>query len=254
MRIGVLALSGALLFPAVAAAQADPGFTVDPNPNVLPFAPFAVTPYVGFRLPYGTGDYFVQLQDGTQFRIRDERGGGAAIGLQVEGQVHGPLSVVAAGTYSAGTPDDVFIQTGAESISIIRLDGPEVWFAKLGLSYRLPDPSPDTRRYHPAAAVSVAPAMVWTRPRGFEGFGEELTRDRQHLALNLAADVSQRLGSRGLALHFGVENYFTFWNSGGTRLRDEALFREVFSEPVTVLYDRTHANLLMLRGGLSFRF
>jgi hypothetical protein len=252
MRIGLLALSGALLFPAAAAAQMDQGLAPEAHPAVLPFARIAVTPYVGFRVPYGTGDYYVTFTDGSQLIVRDERGGGSALGLMVEGQVHGPLSVVAAGTFTSGTPDDVIIPV-EDGFQRIRYDGPNIFFAKAGLSYRLPEPDPDDRRFHPSAALSVAPAMVWTRPRGFDGFHRELTRDRRHFALSVSADAAQRIGTRGLAFSLGLENYLTFWNAEGIRARDEALFRDLFQQPVGVLYDRTHANILLLRAGLSFR-
>jgi hypothetical protein len=104
-----------------------------------------VTPYLGFRVPYGTGDYYLTFTDGSQLVVRDERGGGSALGLMVEGQVHGPLSVVAAGTFSTGTPDDVFIPF-EDGVQRIRFDGPNIFFARAGLSYRLPEPDPD----HPA--------------------------------------------------------------------------------------------------------
>jgi hypothetical protein len=252
MRIGLLALSGALLFPAAAAAQMDQGHAPEPHPAVLPFAGFAVTPYLGFRVPYGTGDYYLTFTDGSQLVVRDERGGGSALGLMVEGQVHGPLSVVAAGTFSTGTPDDVFIPF-EDGVQRIRFDGPNIFFARAGLSYRLPEPDPDTRRFHPAAALSVGPAMVWTRPRGFDDFGVELSRNRSHFALSVAADAAQRIGTRGLAFSLGLENYLTFWNAEGIRARDEALFTDLFQQPVGVLYDRTHANILLLRAGVSFR-
>lgn len=254
MRIGVLALAAAMVFPAAAAAQTGPGFATEPHPNVLPFARFSVTPFVGLRVPYGSGTYYLLFDDGSQLRLNDERGGGTALGLQAEAQILGPLSFVASGTYTAGNEDDVIVRESGTEIGRLRFDGPAIWFAKAGLSYRLPDPSPDTRRYHPSAAITVAPAMVFTRPRGFAGADPEITRSRRHFALNLAADASHRIGTRGLAVHLGLEDYITFWDGGGTRLRDETLFREVFEEPVLVVYDRTHANLLLLRMGLSYRF
>jgi hypothetical protein len=254
MRIGVLALAAAMVVPAAVQAQANPGFVPEPHPNVLSFARFAVTPFVGLRVPYGSGTYYLLFDDGTQFRLNEDRGGGTALGLQAEAQIAGPLNFVASGTYSSGNEDVVHFRDGSTDLGSIRFDGPAIWFAKAGLSYRIPDPAPDTRRYHPSAAITVAPAVVFTRPRGFDGAGAEIRRNRQHFALNLGVDAAHRIGSRGLALHLGVEDYITFWNASGMRVRDEALFGEVFEEPVLVVYDRTHSNLFIMRLGVSFRF
>jgi hypothetical protein len=253
MRIRVLALAGALLLPAAAHAQTGTGY-VNPNPNVLPFARFAVTPFVGIQVPYGASTLFLLAEDGTQYQVESARGGGAAAGLMVEGQVLGPLSVVVAGTYAAGDGDDTSIFLNGDRRFLIRTDGPSMVFAKAGVSYRLPEPSPDVRRFHPLAAVTVAPAVVWTRPRGFSQWPEEVNRTNTHFALNLGLDAAQRLGSRGLALHFGFEDYITFWNTGGLRAADEIFLGDVVQQDVAVVYDRTYNHLMVLRAGLSFRF
>jgi hypothetical protein len=62
------------------------------------------------------------------------------------------------------------------------------------------------------------------------------------------------LGSRGLALTFSVEDYFTFLDEDRIRVRDEALLGEFFEEPVVITYNEDTNNILVLRAGVSWRF
>ena len=82
MRFGVLALAGLLALPAAAAAQNEGGFAAEPRAELVPFTRFAITPWVGFRVPYGSGEYFVLTETGgEQISVDEDRGGGVAVGL-----------------------------------------------------------------------------------------------------------------------------------------------------------------------------
>jgi hypothetical protein len=253
MRLGVLVLGGLLALPAAAPGQVGDAFAADPSPQLVPYTSFAVTPWLGLRLGHGSGEYFV-FTETTQLRVTEARGGGAAVGLNLEGRITGPLNLVAGLAYTAASQDEItFVSLNGTEVTF-RSDGPAVLFAKAGLQYRIPDPLRDDRRYHPAAYVSVAPAVVvmdWPR---FEGFGSEVSGTATNFAINLAFDALTNIGSRGLALSLGLEDYITFWNRGRTRIRDETLIGEFLDGPVTIDYDSRASNLLMLRIGASWRF
>jgi hypothetical protein len=257
MRFGVLALAGLLTLPAVAAAQDDGGFASQPPADLVPFTRFAVTPWVGVRVGYGFGDYFVFTEAGDQYRLDERRGGGASLGVNAEYQLTGPLNLVGGVAYSAANEDEVYISTtGATPTtqSFIN-DGPEIWFLKLGGQYRLPDPVPDNRRFHPAAYVTVAPSLVVVDYAEIEGLdNDDVNGTSSHFGLNVGVDAVSNIGSRGLALSVALENYLTFWDQDRIRTRDELILSGFFEEPVTVNYDETSANILMLRLGLSWRF
>lgn len=256
MRFGVLALAGLLALPATAAAQDEGGFAVEPPAELVPYTRFAITPWIGFRVPYGSGDYFVFTEDGDQQLILDEdRGGGAAVGLDAAFQVRGPLNVVASVAYSAADEDQLTVTDESGDQLVYESNGPAVWFLKAGVQYRLPDPIPDNRRFHPAAYVTVAPALVWADWPEIDGLDDDdVNGSTRNFALNIAFDAATNLGSRGLTLTFGLEDYITFWNEDSIRARDEVLLGSLFEDTVTVDYDASAANILMLRAGVSWRF
>lgn len=257
MRFGVLALAGVLTLPAVAAAQNDGGFASQPPAELVPYTRFAVTPWVGVRVGYGFGDYFVFTEAGEQFRLDENRGGGGSVGLNAEYQLHGPLNLVAGVAYSAANEDEINITTTGTTTTTETFinDGPQMWFIKAGAQYRLPDPIPDNRRFHPAAYITVAPAVVFVDYPEIEGLdNDDVNGSSRHFGLNLGVDAVGNIGSRGLAFSLGLEDYLTFWNEDRVRLRDEVLLSEFFEEPVDINYDSGTGNILMLRAGLSWRF
>lgn len=256
MRFGVLALAGLLALPAAAAAQNDDGFAASPRPELVPFTRFAITPWVGFRVPYGSGEYFVFTETGgEQLQLDEDRGGGAAVGLDAAYQIRGPLSVVGGVAYSAADEDQLTVLREDGTTQLFEANGPEIWFLKAGLQYRLPDPIPDNRRFHPAAYVTVAPAVVFADFPDIEGLdNDDVNGSSRHLALNLGVDAATNLGSRGLTLTFALEDYITFWDQDRIRVRDEVLFGELFDDTVVLEYDTPASNILMLRAGVSWRF
>lgn len=256
MRFGVLALAGLLVLPAIAHAQNDDGFVVQASPELVPYTRFAITPWIGIRVGYGSGDYYAITESGQQYRLGENRGGGAAVGLNAEYRLTGPLNLVAGATYSAANEDEIRVTTlDANTTTAFTSNGPQVWFFKAGLQYRLPDPVPDFRRFHPAAYVTVAPSLVVMDHAEIDGLdNDDVTGTSRHFGLNLGVDAVANLGSRGLALSFGLEDYVTFWNQDRVRIRDEVLLGGLFEEAVVVDYDAASANILLLRAGLSWRF
>jgi hypothetical protein len=253
MRFGVLALAGLLALPAAAAAQNDGGFASEPPADLVPYARFAVTPWVGYRGPYNSGNFFVLTESGNEFQLYENRGGSAAVGLDAAYRVTGPLNIVGGVGYSGADQNELNILDVDGNLATFQADGPEVWFVKAGLQYRLPDPVPDNRRFHPAAYVTVAPAMVWMDWPDFEGFDDDVNGTSSHFALNLGVDAVANIGSRGLALSFTVEDYLTFLDEDRIRVRDQALLGNFFEEPVVIDYDASTNNILVLRAGLSWR-
>ena len=255
MRRCALALLGLLALPAAAHAQDRPLQATEPPPERLPESRFAVTPFIGVRVPYQTGNYVVFGESGVQRVIQEERGGGTTVGLNAEARVRGPLSLIAGVAYSGREQDVLEVSSGGAETLRITSDGPALWFAKAGITYRLPDPIPDNRRFHPSAFITVAPGMVWMDWDEIDGGNASFSRTTRHFALNLGADAVARIGTRGAwAFTLGVEDYLTFWDTDELRVRDEAFGALVFEEPVTIDYDYDTSNIFLLRLGVSYRF
>lgn len=254
MRRCALALLGLLALPAAVAAQDRPLLSNEPPPEQLPESRFAISPFIGVRVPFNTGTFLALGESGSQFVLEQERGGGTMVGVNAEARVRGPLSLVAGLAYTGREQDVLIVQNAAGDLTQFESDGPAMWFAKAGVSVRLPDPIPDNRRFHPSAFITVAPGVVWMDWDDVDGASDEFNGTTTHFALNLGADAIARFGTRGnWAFTLGVEDYITFWDTDELRARDEVVGGVVADEPVVIDYDYSSSNILLLRVGVSYR-
>lgn len=250
-RFALTLAAGLLALPGVAGAQTRPVYTPEPHPQQLPHSRWAITPYVGARVPYNTGTFYVTGANGADLQVEEEREGSPAVGLNADFFFRRVFGFTAGVAYSSA-PQDIFTYgTPGDSLPEGRFitDAPAMWFAKAGITARLPDPRPDDRRFHPSAFVTVAPAIVFMG----EHAGEERT---QHFALNLGADATTRIGRSGFAFQIGLEDYITFWNTDRFLERDAARFGtepRFEGEPVAIDYNYRTGNILMARFGISYR-
>jgi hypothetical protein len=250
-----LALLGLLALPAAAAAQDRPLLSNEPPPERLPEARISIMPYVGARVPYTTGNAVFFLENGDQFRVRTERGGGPMAGVDVMARVKGPINVVAGVAYSAKREDVLLIGDVQNDTTIqISTDGARYWFAKAGLVFRLADPTPDNRRFHPSAFITVAPALVWQDFGDVEGFPDAANRSVRSFALDLGADAMARIGRTSRwSFSVGVQDFLTFWNTDDMRARDETVGELLLGGPVLIDYDYGTSNIFSLRFGVGYR-
>ncbi|HEX8212179.1 MAG TPA: hypothetical protein VF584_18525 [Longimicrobium sp.] len=249
-RFALTLAAGLLALPAVAGAQTRPVYSPEPHPQQLPHSRWAITPYIGARVPYNTGTFYVTGANGADLQVEEEREGAPAVGLNADFFFRRVLGFTAGVAFSAA-PQDIFTYGTAGDTIVDRFitDAPAMWFAKAGITARLPDPSPDDRRFHPSAFVTVAPAIVFMG----EHAGQESTR---HFALNLGADATARIGRSGFAFQIGLEDYITFWDTERFLERDAARFGSeprFEGEPVLIDYNYSTANILMARFGISYR-
>lgn len=249
MRRSVLALAGLLALPAAAAAQ-------DPlPPGQLPGARFAVTPFIGLRVPYAAGDAYLFTPENGQFIIDEQRGGGPVVGAEVEARLRGPVSLLGSVGYTDAGSTDITLISGEDGTRLpYRSDNPSMWIGKLAVAYRLPEPRPDNRRFRPAGYVMAGPALVRTDRRDDDFLGGDLSGASNHWGVNLGVHTATQLGSPRLALHFGIEDYVTFWDTDRLAAEEAAAYGVLFGEGTLVDMDYSSSNLVMLRAGVSFRF
>ena len=248
-----LALAGLLAMPLCATAQSGGVFTAEPNPQQLPHSRFAITPFVGARMPFSTGSFHVLTAGGDQFVVEQEREGSYAVGVNAEARLTPAVGLIAGLTYSGAGQDVSVFDPAIGGEDDFQIDGPSYWFAKAGLSWRLPDPVRDNRRFHPSALITVAPALVVTDFDDVEGLPGLSGSDTQ-LALNLGMDAMARLGRGKWAITLGLEDYITFWNDDDLAEREALIWSFVTEEEISAIdFDYGTSNILMVRVGVSYR-
>jgi hypothetical protein len=257
MKRCALALLGLLALPLSAAAAQDRSLlTGEPPPERLPESRFSVTPYVGVRIPFTTGDIALVDEDGNQYLLAYQRGGGPMAGIDVSARIRGPIHFIAGGAYSAGREDVLRLADAAgDSLDERRTDGPAFWFARAGVQVRLADPTPDNRRFHPSALVTVAPALVFTSWGDDNGFPDEANEGSTAFALNVGADAAARIGrSDRWSFSVGLHDYIAFWNNDDFAVRDAYVGEVLLGTPVGASYGSSTSHLLTARFGVSYRF
>ena len=245
MKIRALALAGLLALPAVASAQ-------EPlPPGQLPPARFSVTPFIGLRVPYTTGNAYLFVGENRSFIIDEDRGGAPLAGVEGEARLRGPVSLLGSVAFGNGGDHTIRLTSseGDDQIPLIA-DTPDMWMGKLALAYRLPEPRPDNRRFHPAGFISAGPALVRTSWADSDLDGDGIN----HWGLNLGVHAATTIGSPRLALNIGLEDFLTFWNTERLAEHDATLYGQYFEDAADVDFDYSSSNLVVLRAGLSFRF
>ncbi len=245
-RCWILALAGLTLLPVAAPAQSAQFGSAVPPTRV------SITPFAGLRVPtIARGGVTITAEDEIIFfEVREERSGGPATGLQAEVHAHRFISVIGAVAYSwPGDVNVAFITD--EGIGGGLADGPDVWFAKAGLSFRLPEPQPDRRRYRSVAFVTVAPALIRESADWWQLVEGERTGAVNHFALSVGGEALSAL-RHNVALHVGLEDFITFWNTGPRRQRQERFFGDP-TAPVGVKFNYDPSHIFMARIGLSVR-
>lgn len=207
---------------------------------------FALTPWIGLRPSMNVGDAFLFRtgEDISALSVEREREDAPVVGVDLQVGFTPSWGVVGGVAYSPERDEIVtFESTDGTDVLPAGFDGPDMLLAKAALQYRLPEPDPDLRRFHPAGYLYAGPSLVRL------GFDDESS---VHFGANLGAAAEVRLG-RGLALNLGLDDYVTFWDNEELRQRDEVLLSAAVGEPVVVDYDYDFSNMLILRAGLSLR-
>ncbi|HEV2130690.1 MAG TPA: hypothetical protein VGR27_06285 [Longimicrobiaceae bacterium] len=101
------------------------------------------------------------------------------------------------------------------------------------------------------AFVTVAPALIRESADWWQLVEGEETGAVNHFALSLGGEALAPLRGN-VALHLGLEDFITFWNTGPRRRRHERFFEDP-TAPVGVKFDYDPSHILMARIGLSVR-
>lgn len=238
---------GLLLLPGPLAAQL--------GREALPPERVVVTPLVGYRAPHSTG---IELSVDSEFDsfsiLTDEdRRGAVFYGGRVMVRAIDRLSVAATlARSSSARVNSVTREPGLPPESSFSI-GPDLWFGSLGLSYRLPDPSWETRRFLFAGFVSVEPGVLREVPRANLSVPQEFLESVDNFTLSVAADASIALGTPNLAVNFGVRDYITFWNGDAHAEQFERFF-ERSGDPADVSAEYNTSHIIVPQIGISLRF
>jgi hypothetical protein len=227
-------------------------------PSHVPEGRLSVTPFIGLRAPIAQDRREVVIVPGELIplavAVESRPAGGGVAGLEAELRLAGAVGVNAALAFS--NPDNRILsaETPAGAFTQVSFRGPSLWFARAGLSIRLPEETPDTRSYRPAAYLTLGPAVV----REVYGDAALALPDRDDRldswALHMGVRAVMPIGMPGVFVLLAAENYATLWNphdAEGARVE-----RAMQLQPGTLLNaslgaNRTH--VLMVSLGLSFR-
>jgi hypothetical protein len=226
--------------------------------DAVPEARVSITPVVGYRFPYNArvdATVFTE-HEAISAQFDEERGGGYLAGGEVEVLLAGPLSIFSTVLYAEPAANRV-VEDGTTPQDFT---GPTVWFASMGLKVRLPEPTPDYRRFPFVTSLQIAPGVVREIPRR-----TRLAPDHplyvpspwstiDHPALNVGLRVKTLLGSPNLALHLGLNDYVTFWNAGAVSRQLERAYQEQLGLEVTADYQLPLSHQFQGHLGISFRF
>lgn len=230
----------------------------DRAPVAMRQARLSITPLVGLRTPLLTARTTPVIVAGSLIpaavSLQPQRGAGATAGAEVDLYLGGRAGVTGAFLYTNPDPIVLTTQPVQNIVSQLRINGPSVWFARAGVSYRLPEAEWIEGTVLPAGYLMVGPALV---RQDFTGSalrlgGEDDTLDSW--AVHLGYRALFPIGSPNFAIQVTLEDYVPFWNRAG---EEERLERILTFEPGTVVsadfgYDRPH--ILMLNVGLALRF
>ncbi|CAN5696460.1 hypothetical protein BH23GEM6_BH23GEM6_18310 [soil metagenome] len=233
MRSGLILLLF-LLIPATLSAQE----------QLVPVPRLAVTVFTGARAPFATGFVTAFGPEGQQLiQAYEERQGGTVLGLDAEVGTGGPLRLLVGGSYSQMGRGDFFTAEDArlgegETFGVVYGGG--TWFAKAGLSYRLQSqPSLTDARRRAATDFFAAPALV-----------RELSVT--HPAFNYGFKGAFPVGTRGVEVMVGLEDYLVFWRKAELQEPIGNIFGQVAgAQSVEFLYDTS--NRIVVRIGATLR-
>ncbi|MGH7457745.1 MAG: hypothetical protein ACREKN_01515 [Longimicrobiaceae bacterium] len=248
-RYALVVTSLLVLAPALGEAQLD---------RSLPHARFTVTPYLGLRVPYTTqGTELLVSDQDTVFReTRQQYEAAPVAGVSAEFRVRGPFGVTGSFAFSPSRDRHITLVGTDGATSEFRTDGSDLYLWKFGVSLRLPEPSPDTRRFPVAGYISAGPTFVHDSQEVLFADGERVGRSvtSPGLALNGEGVLPLGIWDRRLALNFGLDNHVVFWDNDGYSDEDVRIFQDPDGETLVIDYDYRPAYLGVLRLGASFRF
>lgn len=264
-RLALVALCGAISTPLAAQVTGPSGVPLPQREGgvegryVTPR--IAITPFIGARAAHTvvnnreTGDG----NDLFQQRSEERRQGNPVFGVQVEGQLRGPYSLVGEVAFSPGS--DFILQgqrfTNGEEVDrlppTLVAGGPDYYLSKLAVAYRVADPTIDLRRYKPALFLSAGPALVVEDPSNGIDDGSGATDPVYSFAINFGVEGALALRASRLSLTFGLEDYLIFYNGSSEQERVQEQIDQD-RDGLRVSVERGRANLFIPRVGLSFRF
>lgn len=261
MILSVAAVLLAPLLPLPAPAQLDPPEPYeadDTAPERVRNARISITPLIGWRVPIAQDRREALVVPGRlsplAVELQTRHTGNGIAGLEAELRLFGPVGIAGALAYS--NPDNRILvaETPQGALTQVAFRGASLWFARAGLSFRLPEPVPDRRDYRPAAFLVVGPALV-REDYGDASLALPDGRDRiDSWALHMGVMALFPIGAPGVYLRLGVENYATFWNPHDAERRRVEQAMQL--QPGTLLNaslgaNRTH--VVMASFGLSLR-
>ncbi|CAN5696127.1 hypothetical protein BH23GEM9_BH23GEM9_21560 [soil metagenome] len=210
-----------------------------------------ITPFVAYFLPLTRQEIWAYPSGGdTEFvNATTSIGSGKAAGVHVEVAVAGPFGVTAAGGYTSRGYSNVRVESEAPSL----LDGSDIVFGRLGISYHLPNETADLVMRRVRMSVFGAAMMMREQPGDAFGLGD-LLQDATHYGGSFGFTVERVFSNNRYALQFGVEDHVIRWDELALARIPYIYFGAPGGEPALTTATTGMSHAWLLRAGFSFRF
>lgn len=223
-----------------------------------PFAPGRITvaAYAGYRYRYAA-TFDEVLESGSQqifARERIEVDAAPVVGASVSVPFTGRFSFVGAAAYGFSGSGSVISVSSEGTQAGLLADAGTFLFARAGFGYQFLDTSPENALRRVAATASLAPALVLLDPAGND---PNLESDDMLTNLGVAFSANGIIPLTpwpSFAIHVGLEDFVTFWNTGSLASRLATDLGRATGTTVRAEVDADPTNILMAHVGLRVRF
>lgn len=244
MKRGVFAVLALLAAPVPAAAQ---GLMTGQSP----WGPrFRFTPFVGMAPTVSRAERWVVAYDGdfSAGNYDVKLGAGPLAGASLEVRLIDRFALIGSGYFVKRSETREYSQALQEYIVT---EGSDFLVARAALAIRMRENVAQLQKRSVTASVFAGPAYVREMPSA--ELGPILGQYLDHWAASFGVDADVPLGGGAVALQFGLEDFYTFWNTTAIASRNDAFFADSgFATQSSLETDAS--NMVLFRVGLSFRF
>jgi hypothetical protein len=244
-RVVVAALAAVIAVPASVRAQA-----MQPEP---PWGSrVRITPFVAQAPTVSREERWTVFENGfaTADRLDVSLGAGAAAGLSVEVLLVDRFAAIASGALlSRGRTTEFSLAQG----DFLRRNGSNFALAKLAAAMRLREAVSELQFRQLTATVFAGPAYIREMPKDDVTVPSVFLGTVSHWGANFGIDAEIPIGSRGVALQAGVEDYLIWWNNGELARRNDVAFAGIGRNTDSYV-DTDRSHMFLFRIGLSFKF
>jgi hypothetical protein len=248
-RVLVAAIALICAIPAAANAQLMP-LQDDPSFG----SRLRITPFLGYMPSVVRHETWVHSNDTDETTFVDvdaHLGSGSAIGVNGEYALRGPWSALGTLMYgSRGDRSFDLVNTGSE----FAINASRYIVARGGVSYTLKEKETELTMRRVSATVFGGPFYMREIPRSESGFEDlDVFGASNNFGLSVGAAGEIPFNKDRMSFQLGVEDYATWWNSGGLRRLPDSLIEDD-TPGASTRVESSVSHMWVIRAGVSWRW